>query len=381
MMDKIFIAGAGGIGRAAALLILYAQKWECLVVLGDSSEAQLEDAREWIEKGIGKKAHLETFLMPEDPSDASYQTVLEDAHVMLDCLPGSLAPAMARLCITYGLHYANLTEYVKETQEIIEMAADAETGFILQTGLAPGYVNNLAVSLIESFEKKYGVEQLERLSMRVGALAQMTESPHFYGFTWSSIGVATEYVKDSEAVRDHEIVRIPSLSERETILINGRRYEADLTSGGAADLPHAYKDRIRNIDYKTIRYPGHFDWVKSILSQGDDATKIQKLEETMLKQVPHVEDDVIVIYASVTGYDQDGVLRSLQQAFHIYPLEIGGITMRAIQTCTAAPLVECARLLVTGDYQGVITQSMIAPEAILEGTIVRMSYHVDMSNT
>jgi saccharopine dehydrogenase-like NADP-dependent oxidoreductase len=81
--------------------------------------------------------------------------------------------------------------------------------------------------------------------MRVGALAQMTESPHYYGFTWSSIGVATEYVKDSEAVRNHEIVRLPSLSERETIIINGRRYEADLTSGGAADLPQAYKDRIR----------------------------------------------------------------------------------------------------------------------------------------
>jgi hypothetical protein len=100
----------------------------------------------------------------------------------------------------------------------------------------------------------------------------------------------------------------------------------------------------------------------------------------MLKHVPHVEDDVIVIYASVSGYDQDGILRSLQQAYHIYPLEVGGITMRAIQTCTAAPMVECARLLVTGNYQGVITQSMIAPEAILEGTIVRQAYHVDMSN-
>jgi saccharopine dehydrogenase-like NADP-dependent oxidoreductase len=161
MMDKIFIAGAGGIGRAAALLILYAQKWECLVVLGDSSEAQLEDAREWIEKGIGKKAHLETFVMPGEADDASYRNVQEDAHVMLDCLPGSMAPAMARLCMTYGLHYANLTEHVKETQEIVEMASEAETGFILQTGLAPGYVNNLAISLIESFEKKYGVENLK----------------------------------------------------------------------------------------------------------------------------------------------------------------------------------------------------------------------------
>lgn len=380
MMDKIFIAGAGGIGRAAALLILYAQDWDCLVVLGDASQAQLDDAVNWIERGIGKNQNLETFLMPRDGDPEAYRPVLEDAHVLLDCLPGSLAPAMARLCLQYEMHYANLTECVRETREIIEMATDASTGFILQTGLAPGYVNNLAVHLVESFERKYGVDQLERLAMRVGALTQYAESPHYYGFTWSTIGVATEYVEDGEAVRNHEIVRLPSISEREYITINGRVYEADLTSGGAADLPVAFKDKIRNIDYKTIRYPGHFDWVKSILSgEGDSRARIARLEEKMVKEVPHIEDDVIVIYASVTGYDKDGILRSMQQAYHIYPLEVGGITMRAIQTCTAAPLVECARLLATGEYQGIITQSQIAPEAILDGTIVRQAYHIDMT--
>lgn len=280
MMDKIFIAGAGGIGRAAALLILYAQDWPCVVVLGDVAEAQLNEARQWIERGIGKNANLETFLMPADGNSEDFGPVLEDAHVLLDCTPGAMAPAMAKLCIQYGLHYANLTEYVKETQEIIAIAADAETGFILQTGLAPGYVNNLAIYLIESFEKKYGVQQLEKLSMRVGALTQYAESPHYYGFTWSTIGVATEYIKDSEAVRHHQITKLPSLSERETIIINGRVYEADLTSGGAADIPHAYKERIKQIDYKTIRYPGHFDWVKSnISSGGDDTSRIKALEE------------------------------------------------------------------------------------------------------
>jgi saccharopine dehydrogenase-like NADP-dependent oxidoreductase len=380
IMDKIFIAGAGGIGRAAALLILDAQNWDCEVVIGDVSELQLEDATHWIHKGIGKNPRFSTFKMPADGNAEAFEPVLKDAHVLLDCLPGSLAPSMARLCIQYGLHYVNLTEYVKETQEIMEMAADAETGFILQTGLAPGYVNNLAVHLVESFMEKYGVEKLERLSMRVGALTQFSESPHYYGFTWSTIGVATEYVKDSEAVRNHEIVRLPSLSEPETIILNGKTYEVDLTSGGAADLPHALKEQIANIDYKTIRYPGHFDWVKSFLKkQGDTLDKIAKLEEYMLQQVPHVEDDVIVIYAAVTGFDQQGNLRSMQHAQHIYPLIVGGITLRAIQTCTAAPMVECARLLLSGDYQGIITQSQIDPAAILNGTIVHQAYQSDMS--
>ncbi len=374
-MDKIFIAGAGGIGRAAALLILDAQDWDCGVVLGDASEHQLQEAVQWIRQGIGQHGHLETFVMTSLNDAALYEKPLRDCDVLLDCLPGAYAPDMARLCLEYGLHYANLTEYVKETQEIMEMAQDAETGFILQTGLAPGYINNLAMHLVESFKEKYGVEKLERLAMRVGALTQYTESPHYYGFTWSTIGVATEYVENSEAVRNNEIVRLPSLSERETLIINGRRYEADLTSGGAADLPHELKEQIAHIDYKTIRYPGHYEWVQQWLNtHSDSKEKIQDLESYMMENVPHVEDDVIVIYASVTGYDKLGNLRSIQHAQHVYPLMVGNITMRAIQTCTAAPLVECARLLMSGEYQGVITQTQIDPSAILEGTIVKQAF-------
>ena len=379
-MDTIFIAGAGGIGRAAALFILDAQGWDCEVILGDASENQLEEAVEWIQSGIGKKSRLHTFLMPKDANPEAYASVLEQADVLLDCLPGSLAPAMARLCITYQMHYVNLTEYVQETKEIIEMASDAETGFILQTGLAPGYVNNLGLHLVESFTEKYGVEKLEKLSMRVGALTQFSESPHYYGFTWSTIGVATEYVKDSEAVRNHEIVMLPSLTEPETIIINGKTYEADLTSGGAADLSEALKEQVKDIDYKTIRYPGHFDWIRSFLQkEKNNPDRINALEQYMISQIPHVEDDVIVIYAAVTGYDQHGHLRSMQQAHHIYPLIVGGITMRAIQTCTAAPMVECARLLLSGDYKGIITQSQIDPSAILDGAIVRLAYQSDAS--
>ncbi len=374
-MDKIFIAGAGGIGRATALLILDAQDWDCQVVLGDASEHQLMEAKSWIQMGIGKNAPIETFLMTSIDNPVFYEKVLHDCDVLLDCLPGSLAPDMARLCLHFGLHYANLTEYVQETAEITAMATDAETGFILQTGLAPGYVNNLAMRLVESFKEDYGVEKLERLAMRVGALTQYTESPHFYGFTWSTIGVATEYVMGSEAVRNHEIVRLPSLSELETLIINGKRYEADLTSGGAADLPDVLKDDIANIDYKTIRYPGHFGWVQSWLNTNSDSkSKIDDLEKYLVKHVPHVEDDVIVIYASVSGYDKFGNLRSIQHAQHIYPLVIGSITLRAIQTCTAAPLVECARLLLSGEYQGVINQSQIDPSAILDGAIVRQAF-------
>jgi saccharopine dehydrogenase-like NADP-dependent oxidoreductase len=71
-------------------------------------------------------------------------------EIILDCLPGSQAPRIAG-AKDYELHYANLTEYVAETEKIKTLAKDATTGFILQTGLAPGYIDLLANGLFNNF--------------------------------------------------------------------------------------------------------------------------------------------------------------------------------------------------------------------------------------
>src|SRR5690606_41943365 len=95
----------------------------------------------------------------------------------------------------------------------------------------------------------------------------------------------------------------------------------------------------------------------------------------MLPTAPHGEDDGSGLYAAVAGQGRRGELRSMQHAAHTYPLVVGGVTMRAIQTCTAAPLVECARLLLSCAYAGIVTQSQLEPAAILHGSIVRQAYH------
>ncbi|MDI1305570.1 MAG: saccharopine dehydrogenase, partial [bacterium] len=83
-------------------------------------------------------------------------------------------------------------------------------------------------------------------------------APHYYGFTWSPVGVATEYLEDTIVIRNSIKTTLPSLSERKTVIIDGITYEEDLTSGGAADLPDALSGKVGSLDYKTLRYPGHY---------------------------------------------------------------------------------------------------------------------------
>lgn len=375
MNHKIFIAGAGGIGEAAALLLREWSDFECEIFLGDISGENLASARDFVCEGSGKASPVNTVLMvPEGINDAM-RAAFENCAVLLDCSPGSQAPKLAGFAKAFGMHYANLTEYVAETDRIMTLASDAETGFVLQTGLAPGFINVLAMSLYGQFVDSYENERVERIGMKVGALTAHAHEPHFYGFTWSPIGVATEYVKNSRVIRDFEITERPALSSRETIVIGARTYEADLTSGGAADLPDYFVGKARSLDYKTLRYVGHYGWVeRQVKKLPKDENLPNRLQDLMLQAIPSVEDDLVLVHASVDGFDSHGRRRMIEKAYYVEPLEINGKRLRAIQTTTAAPLCEAAMMLLTGNHRGVVPQSRIPPAEFMAGRFVSRIY-------
>ncbi|HLL99858.1 MAG TPA: saccharopine dehydrogenase NADP-binding domain-containing protein, partial [Pyrinomonadaceae bacterium] len=147
MTKKIFIAGSGGIGEAAALLLREWASFETEIILGDISEENLVKAKDFVLQNSAKTSKVETVLMAKDGANKAMNAAFEGCDVLLDCSPGGQAPRMARFAKDFKMHYANLTEYVAETDEIVNLAKNAETGFILQTGLAPGFINVLAMSL------------------------------------------------------------------------------------------------------------------------------------------------------------------------------------------------------------------------------------------
>lgn len=374
LTQSIVIAGAGGIGSATGLLFANYPEFRGDIYIGDRYAESARKAAQWIREGTSLPIDVLPFEFAAETTHEMAE-IFSKSKIILDCLPGKEAPRLTRIALEFKLHYANLTEYVHETNEIMAMAKDAETGFVLQTGLAPGFVNILAMKLFREFQAMYDVTEVEHIGMRVGGLSAYASSPHFYGFTWSPIGVSTEYVKPCVVVRDHQKQQRPPLSEREELILDGVHYEADLTSGGAADIPDALASAARNVDYKTIRYPGHFAWIESLLQGIHSSQNLPiALYNEMAKSVPMVEDDIIIIYAFVTGKDSNGILHRIESNYRVLPKVINGKKLRAIQATTAAPLAECARLLLEGRWKGVIQQSQIDPEEFLKGPFVESVY-------
>ncbi|MBG6188362.1 saccharopine dehydrogenase family protein [Flavobacterium sp. CAN_S2] len=367
----IIIAGAGGIAEAVGLILMEWSTVAPTIFIGDRSPSKAQKVAQWIQEGTTKNGSIQDFHLAENGLTEEMKAILSQGDIILDCLPGSQAPRIAQFAKDYNLHYANLTEYVAETEQIIALAKDAKTGFILQTGLAPGYIDLLANGLFQQFCKDFEVDVVDKLEFKVGALTNHAVAPHYYGFTWSPVGVATEYIKDTIVLRDFKKTNRPSLSERAKIIIDGITYEEDLTSGGAADLPDALFGKVRSLDYKTLRHPGHYAWIQAQLDDLDNtADTIKSLQEKMEAIIPHVEDDQIVLYAAVEGKDASGVLRRREIAKRILPQIVGKHQLRAIQTTTAAPLAQVAQLLLESSLSGVILQSQIDPIAFLNGNYI-----------
>lgn len=376
---QVVIAGAGGMGRAVGLLLREIGDFQVDLYIGDADLGKAQEAAAWIREGSEKPGEVYPFPLPLQGTNAELGEALDKGDILLDCLPGKEATRMAGLARDHEAHYANLTEHVKETEEIQEIARDCSQGFLLQTGLAPGYVNVLGHDLFQRFCRDGGVQKADRLQMRVGALTTTARPPHYYGFTWSPSGVATEYVEPANVLREGRRTSLPSLSERETVIIDGVTYEEDLTSGGAADLPAALEGKVRDLDYKTLRYPGHYAWVERTLAEApapeSTASRIAHLERRMLESIPFMEDDLVVIHAGVEGRGADGHLRRLEKSHLIRPRRVGARTLKAIQSTTTAGLAESARFLLMETPQGVCLQSQIDPAHFMAGPFVAEIYH------
>ena len=176
---------------------------------------------------------------------------LKGFEAAVSCLPYYCNLGVASAAHELGIHYFDLTEDVGTTKAIMQMSDTAKAVLAPQCGLAPGFIAIVGAALAENFRR------IRSIKLRVGALPQHPTGLLGYAFNWSPEGVVNEYLNDCEVIEDGENKWVSPLEWVETIVIQGVQLEAFTTSGGLGTMCETYKGRVENLDYKTIRYPGH----------------------------------------------------------------------------------------------------------------------------
>ena len=159
--------------------------------------------------------------------------------------------------------------------------------------------------------------------MRVGALPQYPSNALNYNLTWSTDGVINEYCEPCEAIVEGELVEVPALEEREEFSLDGVTYEAFNTSGGLGTLCETLKGKVRTLNYRTIRYPGHAAIMKALLNDLGLRHRREVLKDIFENALPATLQDVVIIFVTVSGR-KNGRLVQETYANKIYSGPIAG---------------------------------------------------------
>ncbi len=276
---------------------------------------------------------------------AAVAELFERMDAVVSCLPHYLVARVATVAHAAGVHYFDLTEDV-ETSRLLRELAETSTGVLMpHCGLAPGFVCVVGAGLAAR------LETVESIALRVGAIPRVPNNALGYAFNWSPAGVVNEYLNDCEQLRDGVRVTVPALGDLETIQIDGTQYEAFTTSGGLGTMCETFAGRVDRLDYKTVRYPRHCEFMRFLLHELGLGNKRGVVQELLAEAYPPVEDDLVVLYAAAEGTRAG---RSAREEFvRLYrPRPIGGQVRTAISWTTAASAVAMVELLASGELPG-----------------------------
>lgn len=342
-MKNVAVIGAGKIGSTIAKLL--ARTGDYHVTLADKDESQF--------RALKPIKAVDTKVVDIEKS-AELDALLSGKFAVVSALPYQLTTRIAEAAARTGCHYVDPTEDVASTRRVKALAAEAKTAFIPQSGLAPGFISIVTYDLVKHFDT------LDTVKMRVGALPRFPSNALGYNLTWSTDGMINECCEPCEAIVDGKLTAITPLEELEELALDGVTYEAFNTSGGLGTLCETLAGKVKTLNYRTLRYPGHAAIMKTLLNDLGLRHKRHLLREILENAVPSTMQDVIVIFVTVSG-TKNGRLVQETYASQIFGAVVDGEPMSAIQLTTASGICAVVDMLATGKLpqQGFVRQEEI----------------------
>lgn len=257
---KILVLGAGRMGHGAVFDLVRNSPDVSAVTIAD---ADLVKAKAIAESFTGKPVAAVAF---EAGDETAAVELMRGHDAVISCVNYWYNVPLSRAAIAAASNFCDLggnNTIVDQQLALDAEARGAGVNIIPDCGLAPGMVSILAMHGAAQFE------EVEEIHIRVGGLPQKPEPPLDYQLVFSVEGLINEYIEPARVIRDGRIVEVESMTEIEDLAFEGfPPLEAFQTSGGTSTLPETFRGKIRELDYKTIRYAGHCAKFKAMIDLG-----------------------------------------------------------------------------------------------------------------
>jgi lysine 6-dehydrogenase len=360
---KYTVLGAGMMGSAVAYDLAVTQP-DAEVVLADRDLALARTSAGAIARNVRP-------LELDVNSGADLHAVLRGSDAVVSAISYSVNLQLTLAAIDAGVSICDLggnMDVVRAQLRLHDVAREKGVTVIPNCGLAPGLAGILAATGANEFER------LDAIRMRVGGLPQHPRPPLNYQIVFSAEGLINEYLEDSEVIRNGKRALLPSMSDLEEIVFPPPygKLEAFNTSGGASMLPELFEGRVRELDYKTIRYPGHCEKFRMLLELGfaDSEplsfgnvvkTRRELFTDLLRRKLDYRDKDLVLLRVTVSGTRHG---RRATLAYELIDYYDDDARMTAMMRTTAFPTSVIAQMLARGDIK---TRGVLLPEQCVPG--------------
>lgn len=384
-MLKFLVVGAGFQGRACAYDLLR-NPAVGEVALVDASRESLASASAFLRKDGGRRLALKR---ADAAKPAAIGRLARGYDAVISCVPYFLNEPLARAALSVKAHFVDLggdTDAVRRELALHERAVKAGVCVLPDNGLGPGMISILAAHAISMLDRA------DEVLLYDGGLPQRPSPPLNYLLTFSEHGLINEYAGEACALKEGRLVKVPALSELETLELPGfGRLEAGHAAGGLSTLAHSHQGKVRTMFNKFLRYPGHIPAMEALKALGffrPEPVALRKgvkvsareLSARLFREHFHRpgEEDVVIIHNVVRGVKNGRRAEITHDLVDRYDRETG---MTAMMRTTAFPASIVAQMAAAGRIKpgawpvetGVPTEPFIA-EARLRGFDLRWSF-------
>lgn len=328
---RVSIVGAGKLGTALAALLAGQDEFSVEVV--DPSEDALDRfARRELPARARLLRHREAL-----------PGILAEADVTVAAVPEAALEEVAAAAVAARTHFLDFSPVRTRVGSSLSALAQNRAVFC-GCGVSPGIIDNIAGGLLREFSP------VADLTIRVGSIPRFPTNRLGYGQIWNVDGLIDEYTRPCAAIRDGKLVTLEPLEGYERITIDGVGYECFTTAGGLEDLEALTMAAPRNVTFKTLRYPGHLEYMRFLLDDLGLRGRRDMLRSLLLNGLPVIHDDVLLLVLTARG-DRNGqmVERTISHRFVPNP-EIA--PFNALTTVAAGYAATSLLLLARGEIAG-----------------------------
>ena len=247
-MSNIIVLGAGMVGSAMA------------IDLSKSHNVTLTDLSQKVLDKVKQKSSSLNFKQLDATNKEELQNTITPFDLVICAVPGFLGYETLKSIIEAEMNVVDISFFPENALELDALAKEKMVTAIVDCGVAPGMDN----IILGYYNEKMKLTDFECL---VGGLPKVKKWPFCYKAPFSPVDVIEEYTRPARYVEQgHEIVREP-LTDCEYIEFDKVGTLESFNSDGLRSIIYTMP-HIPNMKEKTLRYPGHVEYVRVLKESG-----------------------------------------------------------------------------------------------------------------